>query len=236
MAERARTYGLSGVEILQFTADGKAFYGTQCSRQPWDADFAELWAMRKDGDAWTPSLLMASYEAMPITLAEDSESADLHADSVGDRHRDVVPGKNAEQHARRPAYHGLRSLGHSADHDRRFHHPRVHERVDDPGQHESHARRQRLRALGAGTSSLVVRKDHRPQELTLHGILLGPSHRAGGRAFRKTRRGIRAAEVLSAARSLSKEGLRTTVFSAGARVVRKNLVDRREACALQKVG
>jgi aminopeptidase YwaD len=82
VAERARTYGLTGVEILQFPADGKAFYGTQRSRQPWDADFAELWAMRKDGDAWTPSLLMASYEAMPITLAEDSESVDVTADLV----------------------------------------------------------------------------------------------------------------------------------------------------------
>ena len=82
MAERARVYGLTGIEILQFPADGKTFYGTQRSRQPWDADFAELWEMRKDGDTWVPSLRMASYEAMPITLAEDSESADLVADLI----------------------------------------------------------------------------------------------------------------------------------------------------------
>src|SRR5712692_8837542 len=68
VAERARAYGLSDVAILQFPADGKIFYGTQRSRPAWDAEFAELWEMRKDGDAWTPAVLMASYDAMPITL------------------------------------------------------------------------------------------------------------------------------------------------------------------------
>jgi aminopeptidase YwaD len=82
VAERARAYGLSNVEILQFPADGKIFYGTQRSRQPWDADFAELWEMKKDGDAWQPALRMASYESMPVSLAEDSESADVSADVV----------------------------------------------------------------------------------------------------------------------------------------------------------
>src|SRR3977135_4008071 len=82
VAERARAYGLSNVEILQFPADGKIFYGPQRSRQPWDADSAELWEMKKDGNAWTPALLMGSYDAMPVTLAEDSESADVSADLV----------------------------------------------------------------------------------------------------------------------------------------------------------
>jgi len=82
VAERARAYGLSNVEILQFPGDGKIFYGPQRSRQPWDADFAELWELKKDGDAWRPSVLMASFEAMPVSLAEDSESADVSADLV----------------------------------------------------------------------------------------------------------------------------------------------------------
>jgi hypothetical protein len=82
VAERARAYGLSSVEILQFPADGKIFYGPQRSRQPWDADFAELWELKKDGDAWRTSTLMASYDAMPVALAEDSESADVSADLV----------------------------------------------------------------------------------------------------------------------------------------------------------
>src|SRR6266849_8995282 len=47
VAERARAYGLSDVAILQFPADGKIFYGTQRSRPAWDADFGELWEVKK---------------------------------------------------------------------------------------------------------------------------------------------------------------------------------------------
>jgi aminopeptidase YwaD len=82
VAERARAYGLSNVTILQFPADGRVFYGTQRSRPPWDADFAELWELRKQSDSWVPAVRLASYEAEPITLAEDSESADVTADLV----------------------------------------------------------------------------------------------------------------------------------------------------------
>src|SRR5205823_10334556 len=82
VAERARAYGLTDVTILQFPADGKIFYGTQRSRMPWDAEFAELWEMKKEGEQWMPSVLMASYEAVPVSLAEDSESADVAADLV----------------------------------------------------------------------------------------------------------------------------------------------------------
>lgn len=80
VAERARAYGLSDVAILQFPADGKIFYGTQRSRPAWDVESAELWEMRKNGNEWTPDILVASYDAMPITLAEDSESAEVTAD------------------------------------------------------------------------------------------------------------------------------------------------------------
>lgn len=82
VAERARAYGLSDVTILQFPADGKIFYGPQRSRPPWDADFAELWELRKTGETWKPATLVASYEAIPVTLAEDSESADVTADLI----------------------------------------------------------------------------------------------------------------------------------------------------------
>jgi aminopeptidase YwaD len=82
VAERARAYGLSNVEILQFPADGKIFYGSQRSRLPWDADFAELWELRKQGEAWKQADLIASYESIPVNLAEDSESADVTADLV----------------------------------------------------------------------------------------------------------------------------------------------------------
>src|SRR5580704_11646699 len=43
VAKRAREYGLSDVEILEFPADGRIFYGTQRSRPAWDAEVGELW-------------------------------------------------------------------------------------------------------------------------------------------------------------------------------------------------
>ena len=112
VAERARAYGLSDVAILQFPADGKIFYGTQRSRPGWDAEKGELWqiaseittcdeaagkkrgtdAEQQKAHAGTSSAcdamvneevrLLASYEAMPIVLAEDSESADVTAELV----------------------------------------------------------------------------------------------------------------------------------------------------------
>src|SRR5271167_3822683 len=47
VAERARAYGLSDVQILQFPADGKIFYGTQRSRPAWDAEMGELWEVKE---------------------------------------------------------------------------------------------------------------------------------------------------------------------------------------------
>ncbi|HEX3848426.1 MAG TPA: M28 family peptidase [Steroidobacteraceae bacterium] len=77
VAERARAYGLSGVEILKFPADGKIFYGTQRSRPGWDAREGDLFEVKDGGP-----LLMASYAAEPVVLAEDSESADVTAELV----------------------------------------------------------------------------------------------------------------------------------------------------------
>ena len=106
VAERARAYGLSDVAILEFPADGKIFYGTQRSRPAWDAERGELWeteiALSSDCKAAEgrakqagkdpksvpcdyfvgKDKLIASYEAEPVVLAEDSESADLTAELV----------------------------------------------------------------------------------------------------------------------------------------------------------
>jgi len=101
VAERLEAYGLEDAAILQFPADGKIFYGTQRSRPAWDADFGELWEVKKaetkekssnKGDpqgvginewrAASGEKKMASYEAEPIVLAEDSESADVTADLI----------------------------------------------------------------------------------------------------------------------------------------------------------
>ncbi|HEX5707482.1 MAG TPA: M28 family peptidase [Pyrinomonadaceae bacterium] len=83
IASELRAYGLSDVKIEQFAADGKIFYGTQRSRPPWNAEFAELWEMREGvRGAWEKHARLASWDAMPITLAQDSESGEAEADLV----------------------------------------------------------------------------------------------------------------------------------------------------------
>ena len=82
IAGELRAYGLSDVRIEEFPADGKIFYGTQRSRPPWDAEFAELWEMRETSGGWTPHSRLASWEAMPVSLAQDSESGEVTAELV----------------------------------------------------------------------------------------------------------------------------------------------------------
>ncbi len=77
VVERARSYGLSGVQILSFPADGRIFYGTQRSRPAWDAEEGELSEI-VDGK----EVRIASYAAEPVVLAQDSESADVTAELV----------------------------------------------------------------------------------------------------------------------------------------------------------
>lgn len=80
--DRAKAYGLADAQILEFPADGKTFYGTQKSRLAWDADFAELWELRNENGSWKPAIRLASWDAMPVSLAEDSESADVTAELI----------------------------------------------------------------------------------------------------------------------------------------------------------
>ncbi|HVF40394.1 MAG TPA: DUF4910 domain-containing protein [Gemmatimonadaceae bacterium] len=79
---RARDAGLEDARINEFRADGKVFYGTQRSRPPWDAEFAELWEMRAEGSGWAPSVRLASWDAQPLSLAQDSESGEVTAELV----------------------------------------------------------------------------------------------------------------------------------------------------------
>jgi aminopeptidase YwaD len=91
IAGQLRAYGLTGVEILSFPADGEIYYGTQRSRPAWNAEQAELWEIRPDGDR-----LIASWETMPMRLAQDSESGSATASVV-----DVGPGTSAADYAGR---------------------------------------------------------------------------------------------------------------------------------------
>jgi hypothetical protein len=68
--------GLGDALILQFPADGATYYGTQKARPAWDAEFAELWELRPDGGQWVKSRRLASWEAAPVALAQDSESGE----------------------------------------------------------------------------------------------------------------------------------------------------------------
>ena len=108
VAERLRAYGLSDLAILQFPADGRIFYGTQRSRPAWDAEVGDLWevAGAEETKPGSPATLgmtrgsnatmkkIASYEAEPVVLAEDSESANVTADLV-----DVGEGTTASDYA-----------------------------------------------------------------------------------------------------------------------------------------
>ena len=82
IVEQLRSYGLSDARVEQFPADGKIFYGTQKSRPPWDAQFAELWELRENGISSERQVRIASWDAMPISLAQDSESGQVTADLV----------------------------------------------------------------------------------------------------------------------------------------------------------
>ena len=74
-----KRYGLADAHIEALPADGKIFYGTQRSRPAWNAELAELWEVDANGARVTR---LASWDAAPITLAQDSESADVTAELI----------------------------------------------------------------------------------------------------------------------------------------------------------
>ncbi|HSS75585.1 MAG TPA: M28 family peptidase, partial [Thermoanaerobaculia bacterium] len=80
--DRAKEYGLSEVEIVELPADGTIFYGTQRSRPAWDVDFAELWEQKQEAGSWVDGERIASWEARPIVLAQDSAGGEVAAELV----------------------------------------------------------------------------------------------------------------------------------------------------------
>ena len=94
IAAKARAAGLDDVKIEEFPADGKIFYGTQRSRPAWDAEFAELWEMKRDGTKLERSTLVASWDKQPMSLAQDSESGEATTDLV-----DVGAGRAESDYA-----------------------------------------------------------------------------------------------------------------------------------------
>ncbi len=74
-----RAYGFDNAEVLEFPADGKTMFGTQKSRMAWDVDFAELWILDETG---TRERRLASWDAVPLSVAQDSLSGAVTAELV----------------------------------------------------------------------------------------------------------------------------------------------------------
>ena len=74
-----KRYGFSDAHLESLPADGTIFYGTQRSRPAWNAEFAELWEVDASGNRVTR---LASWDAAPITLAQDSASGEATAEVV----------------------------------------------------------------------------------------------------------------------------------------------------------
>ena len=74
-----KRYGYADAHVESFPTDGKIFYGTQRSRPAWNAEFAELWELDAHGAHATR---LASWDASPISLAQDSASADVTAELI----------------------------------------------------------------------------------------------------------------------------------------------------------
>lgn len=76
---RLHEYGFKDAEILEYPADGKTMFATQKSRLAWEVEFAELWEL---DDAGGRVQRHASWEAMPLSVAEDSVSGQATASLV----------------------------------------------------------------------------------------------------------------------------------------------------------
>ena len=94
VVSQLKAYGIADAAILNFPTDGQRFYGTQKGRRAWDADFAELWMLRQEGGEWVRGERLASFDAMPVSLAQDSETGKATAALV-----DVGDGTSERDYA-----------------------------------------------------------------------------------------------------------------------------------------
>lgn len=93
IVEELQRAGFESVEVMRFPADGKILFGTQKSRPAWDASSAELWDLEQRDGKWVRRERLASWDSMPLSLAQDSDSAEVTADLV-----DVGAGTKAEDY------------------------------------------------------------------------------------------------------------------------------------------
>jgi hypothetical protein len=74
-----KRYGVEDARVEEFPADGSQWYGTQRARPAWDVESAELWEVRNTGGGVERLVRVASFGAMPVALAQDSESGEVTA-------------------------------------------------------------------------------------------------------------------------------------------------------------
>ena len=77
--EQLEHYGLDEVDVLEFEADGKTLYGTQKSRPVWNVRSAQLWEVKDKDGASVRVRKLGDWDSVPLSLAQDSLSADVSA-------------------------------------------------------------------------------------------------------------------------------------------------------------
>jgi len=80
--EKLNDYGLDDVRALEYPADGETMFGTQKSRPSWQVNFAELWELDGSGDPGARVRRIGDWDSVPLSLAQDSLSADVTAELV----------------------------------------------------------------------------------------------------------------------------------------------------------
>jgi len=82
IVEQLAHYGLDEVGTLEYAADGETMFGTQKSRPVWEVRFAQLWEVKERDGAMRRVRKLGDWDSVPLTLAQDSLSADVTASLV----------------------------------------------------------------------------------------------------------------------------------------------------------
>lgn len=82
IVKQLKRYGLDEVGTLEYVADGKTMFGTQKSRPVWEVRFAQLWEVTEREGHVHRVRKLGDWDSVPLTLAQDSLSADVTAPLV----------------------------------------------------------------------------------------------------------------------------------------------------------
>jgi hypothetical protein len=93
VTSKLEQYGLDETRVLRYPADGNTMFGTQKSRPAWNADFAELWEIKRVGGRPVRVRRLADWDAMPLSLAQDSLSGEATALLI-----DIGAGTSADEY------------------------------------------------------------------------------------------------------------------------------------------